>query len=128
VIESIFFLLGSVLGGLAVVLGAFGSHTLKTRLTSEQLANFETGVRYQMYHSLALFLVAFGLWLNNISPRLSTPALLLAAGLFFGVGILLFSGSLYLLTATGKRWLGIITPFGGFALIAGWLCLALSVL
>jgi len=117
-----FFILGSLLAGLSVALGAFGAHGLKSRLSSERLANFETGSRYQMYHSLALLATGLvgSLWTAN--------AWILAAGILFLVGIILFSGSLYFLSLTDRRWLGAITPFGGLAWIAGWLCLAIGLL
>ena len=115
-----FFVLGALSGGLAVALGAFGAHGLKARLTADLLAVFETGVRYQMYHALALLAVAWAVtrWAGS-----SLPA---AAGWLFVAGTVLFSGSLYLLAFTGQRWLGAITPLGGVAFVAGWICLALA--
>ena len=120
--NQLFFILGSISGGLAVALGAFGAHALKARLTPDLLATFETGVRYQMYHALALLVVAIAL------ARVPASGLLNAAGWLFVVGTLLFSGSLYVLCFTQKRWLGAVTPFGGLAFIAGWACLALGAL
>jgi uncharacterized membrane protein YgdD (TMEM256/DUF423 family) len=117
----IFFTLGSIFGGLAVTLGAFGAHVLKDRLTAGMLANFETGVRYQMYHALALLAVA---WVIDRWPVTSLPV---AAGWFFVAGVLLFSVSLYVLALSGVRWLGAITPLGGVSFVAGWLCLLLAV-
>ena len=117
---QLFFLFGSISGGLAVALGAFGAHALKARLTPDRQATFETGVRYQMYHALAMLAVTLAM------PRVSATGLLDAAGWLFVAGTLLFSGSLYLLCFTHKRWLGAITPFGGLAFIAGWACLALA--
>ncbi len=117
--ERVFFTLGSLLGGLAVALGAFGAHGLRAHLSTDLLSTFETAVRYQMYHSLALIFVAFA------TTRWAASSLPFAAGWLFIAGILLFSGSLYLLVFTGQRWLGAITPFGGLAFIAGWICLAL---
>lgn len=102
---------------LGVAAGAFGAHALKTRLSAEMLAIFETGVRYQMYHALALLIAA---WAQTRWPG----ALVSVSGWLFIVGIILFSGSLYLLCFTGERWLGAITPLGGLAFLAGWLCLA----
>jgi uncharacterized membrane protein YgdD (TMEM256/DUF423 family) len=119
-VERLFLLLGSLLGGLAVALGAFGAHTLESRLTPERLANFETAARYQMTHALALLAVA--LWLR---ARPDVP-LLNGAGWLFVVGIVLFCGSLYLLSVTGMRWLGAVAPLGGIAFIAGWGCLFLA--
>ena len=118
--DRLFLIIGSVSGGLAVLLGAFGAHALKARMTPEQLATFETGVRYHMYHALALFAVAFAI---SRSPE---GALAAIAGWLFVAGTILFSGSLYLLAVTGVRWLGVVTPFGGLAFIAGWVCLALG--
>lgn len=115
--ERIFFAIGALSAFLAVGAGAFGSHALRARLTPERLATFETGVRYQMYHALALLGVA---WAATRWPS----GLTTASGWLFVLGTLVFSGSLYLLCLTGKRWLGAITPLGGLALLAGWLCLA----
>jgi uncharacterized membrane protein YgdD (TMEM256/DUF423 family) len=118
--ERLFFLLGSVSGALSVALGAFGAHTLKTRLSDDALSTFETGARYQMYHALALLAVTFAIthW-----PQSNLPV---AAGWLFIAGTLLFSGSLYALSFTDVRWLGAVAPLGGAAFIAGWLCLALT--
>jgi uncharacterized membrane protein YgdD (TMEM256/DUF423 family) len=120
--NQLFFCLGGLSGGLAVALGAFGAHALKARLTLDLLTTFETGVRYQMYHALALLIVAV------VMIQVPAAGLLSVAGWLFIAGTLLFSGSLYLLCLTNKRWLGAITPFGGLAFIAGWLCLALAAL
>lgn len=104
------------LGALGVVLGAFGAHGLKGRLTVEMLAVFETGVRYHMYHAIAIFAVAL------IGTVRSTPNVWPArACTAWLLGIVLFSGSLYVLAITGVRWLGAITPIGGVAFIVGWL-------
>jgi uncharacterized membrane protein YgdD (TMEM256/DUF423 family) len=118
--DRLFFVLGAVLAGLGVALGAFGAHGLQTRLTGGAMATFETAVRYQMYHALALLAVAFAItrWQGSTWP--------MAAGWLFVAGILLFSGSLYLLSLSGLRWLGAITPLGGVAFIVGWACLALA--
>ncbi len=110
------YLAGAVAGFLAVALGAFAAHGLKARLSPEMLAVFETGARYQMYHAFALFAAAWG-W----SRWRTRP--ILAAGVLFGLGIVLFCGSLYLLAVTGMRSFGIITPIGGVALLGGWVCL-----
>ena len=118
--DRIFFALGSISAGIAVALGAFGAHVLKDRLTADMLNNFETGVRYQMYHALALLAVAWAV------TRWSASRLPSAAGWFFVAGTLLFSTSLYLLSLSGARWLGAITPLGGVCFVAGWLCLVLA--
>ena len=115
--ERRFFALGSLSALVGVAAGAFGAHALKARLAPELLAAFETGVRYQLVHSLALLAVA---WAVVRWPGRAT----MAAGVLFLAGIVLFSGSLYALALTGSRALGIVTPFGGAAFIAGWACLA----
>jgi uncharacterized membrane protein YgdD (TMEM256/DUF423 family) len=112
-----FFMLGALLAMVGVAAGAFGAHALKARLTPEMLAVFETGVRYQLVHSLALLATA---WASHRWPGRITHA----AGWLFVAGIVLFSGSLYALALSGARGLGIITPFGGVAFILGWACLA----
>ena len=112
---------GAIAGGLGVAFGAFGAHGLKSRVDADLLVVFETGVRYQMYHALALLLLGWGaarwpgVWTN-------------AVGWLFLLGIVVFSGSLYLMTLTGARWLGAITPIGGLALILGWVTLAVGAL
>ncbi len=115
--ERIFFTLGSLSGFLGVAMGAFAAHALKARVAPDLLAIFETGVRYQMYHALALLAVG---WAATQWPG----KLVNASGWLFVVGTVIFSGSLYALSLSGARWLGAITPVGGLALLAGWLCLA----
>lgn len=117
--SRVFLFIGAVSGFLSVALGAFGAHALKSRVGEHLLAIFDTGVRYQMFHALAL--LAVGL----LARREATP-LLQAAGWSFVGGTLIFSGSLYVLTLTGMRWLGAITPIGGVALLVGWACLAVA--
>ncbi|WP_282383827.1 MULTISPECIES: DUF423 domain-containing protein [unclassified Pseudomonas] len=114
-----FLMLAAFFGFTGVALGAFAAHGLKNCLTPEYLTIFHTGVTYQLVHTLALFGVA--LLATQIQGRLITWA-----GLSFTVGIVLFSGSLYLLTMTGISKLGIITPFGGLAFLTGWVCLGLA--
>ncbi|GLH41170.1 DUF423 domain-containing protein [Pseudomonas atacamensis] len=114
-----FLMLAAFFGFTGVALGAFAAHGLKNRLTPEYLTIFHTGVTYQLVHTLALFGVA--LLATQIQGRLITWA-----GLSFTVGMVLFSGSLYLLTMTGISKLGIITPFGGLAFLIGWVCLGLA--
>jgi uncharacterized membrane protein YgdD (TMEM256/DUF423 family) len=118
--ERVFFMAGAALSFLAVALGAFGAHALRDRLAPDLLAAYETGVRYHFYHALGLFAVAYA------SARWPGAATMAAGWLLIG-GILLFSGSLYLLALTGVRWLGAITPLGGLALLAGWAALAWGV-
>lgn len=103
-------------GLLAVALGAFGAHGLRAKLAPEMMAVYRTAVEYQFYHALALLAVAL-LALRATSPWLNV------AGYAFGSGVILFSGSLYLLAVTGTRWLGAITPLGGVALLLGWFAL-----
>jgi len=111
--------LAALFGFTGVALGAFASHGLKDQLSATYLAVFQTGVHYQLIHALALFGVA-------MLALLRPSRLLTAAGALFVVGILLFSGSLYLLTLSGIGKLGMITPVGGTAFLAGWLCLAVA--
>jgi len=113
-------------GALAVILGAFGAHALKSKLSPEALASFETGVRYQFIHVLAIFVAV---WLHD-RTSMNTP---LIAGWLFAAGIALFSGSIYLLATRSLlgidswRWLGPITPLGGLCFIAGWVVLLITV-
>ena len=117
--DRTFLLIGALAGFTGVTLGAFGAHALRGRLSPEMLAVFETGVRYQMYHALAI--LATGL----IAGRMG-GWLIVSAGWLFTAGIVLFSGSLYLLALTGVTMLGAITPLGGVAFLLGWACLALA--
>ena|SRR5688572_15610570 len=117
--ERLFFRLGAFSGLLAVAAGAFGAHAVRAKLTPEYLAVFETGARYQMYHALALLAVAW-----TLARRPGT--LPVWAGWLFVVGTVLFSGSLYILALTGVRWWGAVTPLGGVAFLAGWLCLVFA--
>ena len=114
-----FLMLAAFFGFTGVALGAFAAHGLKSRLSAEYLAIFHTGVTYQLVHTLALLGIA--LLATQIPGRLITWA-----GASFAIGILLFSGSLYLLTMTGISKLGIVTPFGGLAFLVGWVCLGLA--
>ena len=117
--DRLFFLAGSISAFLAVALGAFAAHGLKNKLTPEMFNAFEVGVRYQMYHALALLAVA---WASTRWPGSAVNA----AGWLFIAGTVIFSGSLYLLSLAGPRWLGAITPLGGAAFLLGWLLLAWS--
>jgi uncharacterized membrane protein YgdD (TMEM256/DUF423 family) len=117
--DRTFLLVGAVSAFLAVTLGAFGAHGLRGRLSPEMLAVFETGVRYHMYHALALILVAL------VMGRMS-GWLIQTAGWCFIAGIVLFSGSLYALALSGVTILGAVTPIGGLAFLAGWACLAFA--
>ncbi len=115
--DRVFFLFGTLFAFIAVGAGAFGAHGLKGRITPDMLAIFDIAVRYQMSHALALFAAA---WAVTRWPGAMTNA----SGMFFIAGILIFSGSLYVLSLTGIKWLGAITPIGGLAFLAGWICLA----
>jgi uncharacterized membrane protein YgdD (TMEM256/DUF423 family) len=110
----LFLLLGGLAALLAVAVGAFGAHGLKARIAPELLSAYKTGVEYHFYHALGLILVGLTAW------RLPESAHLKAAGWAMLAGIVLFSGSLYLLALTGLGWLGAITPFGGLAFLAAW--------
>lgn len=123
-----FLIAGSSLAGLAVVLGAFGAHALKAKLSPDQLQTFETGVRYQFYHAFALII------LFVVMEKIGS-SLLNYSGILFMIGILLFSGSVYLLACNEmlgiqklKGILGPITPLGGMCFIAGWICLLIAAL
>ena len=112
--------LGAALAFVGVALGAFGAHALRGRLGAADLATFETGVRYQMYHAFALFVVA---WAHTRWPGASVTA----AGWLFLAGVVVFSGSLYVLVLSGQRAWGAVTPVGGVAFLFGWGLLAWSV-
>lgn len=111
---KIFLLAGTALAALGVILGAFGAHALRKSLAPEMLSAYQTGVLYQLIHALALIAVALA------ARELGGP-ILLSAGIFILLGIVLFSGSLYILSTTSIRSIGIITPIGGLAFIIGWL-------
>ena len=115
---NIWLLVAAINGALAVGFGAFGAHGLQGRLDAHHMEIFETAARYHMYHALAMGLAA----LAARSGAASTPAN--GASGFFLAGVILFSGSLYLLAFTGARVLGFVTPFGGLAFLAGWIALA----
>jgi len=102
---------GAVLGFLAVAFGAFGAHVLRERLSTESMAIYQTGAQYHIIHALALLAVA------AFADRMKRAAII---GWLFIFGVLIFSGSLYLLAITGKNWLGAITPIGGLCFLAGW--------
>ncbi|KAA0874476.1 DUF423 domain-containing protein [Nitrincola tapanii] len=114
-----FLIIAALLGMLAVILGAFGAHALAAVLDARQLTVYQTAVSYQFWHALALLAVA-------LLAQRQANRWLLWSGISFLLGVLLFCGSLYAMTLTGWRQLGIITPFGGLAFILGWVFLALS--
>ena len=115
------FAAGAVLSGLGVLVGAFGAHGLRDRVTADMLAVFETGVRYHLIHGLAVLAVA---WAASRWPN----AWIGAAGWLFAAGIVVFSGSLYILALSGVRWWGAVTPIGGVCFLAGWAALAVGAL
>ena len=124
--HSVFVMTGTFLAGLAVILGAFGAHGLKKIVPPETVTTFQTGVQYQMYHALALIFV--GMLFEKVDS-----GIMKWADICFIIGILLFSGSLYLITllkaknTVGLSGIGIITPFGGLFFVAGWLMMFIGV-
>jgi uncharacterized membrane protein YgdD (TMEM256/DUF423 family) len=106
-----------ILGATGVLAGAFGAHGLEKRIPADLLEIWNTGAQYQIYHALALLGVAILLFRGTETRALR------AAGVCFLMGVILFSGSLYVLALTGTRWWGAVTPFGGVGFVAGWLCL-----
>lgn len=119
--QRLFFAFGAGFALIAVITGAFAAHTLKPKLSPDMFQVFEVAVRYQMYHALGLIAVAWAA--SQWSGQLIT-----AAGWLFVAGVVIFSGSLYVLSLTGVRWLGAITPIGGVAFIIGWGCLLWAVI
>lgn len=119
---KLFTALGSINALISVLLGAFGAHALKSRLSADMMAIFETGVQYHFYHALGL--LAVGL----IACHLPESTWLRWSGWLMFAGILIFSGSLYILSTTGIKWLGAITPIGGTAFIIAWVLLTIAVL
>ncbi|MDX1639927.1 MAG: DUF423 domain-containing protein [Balneolaceae bacterium] len=120
--DKLFLALGSINAGLAVLLGAFGAHGLKSRLSADLFDIFETAVQYHFYHALGL--LAVGL----LAIHYPESGYLRWSGWLMLAGIIIFSGSLYILSISGIRWLGAITPIGGTAFIAAWILLTLAIL
>lgn len=118
-LTRLFVILGSLNAALAVILGAFGAHMLKNQLSENLMTIFQTGNQYHFYHALGLFAVAF------IASHTNSK-LVKWSGLLMFIGIILFSGSLYILSITGIKWLGAITPIGGIAFIGAWIVLAIA--
>ncbi|OIJ21832.1 hypothetical protein BKP45_03815 [Anaerobacillus alkalidiazotrophicus] len=117
---KLFLLIGSINMAIAVGLGAFGAHGLQPKLTEKMFNIYQTGVQYHMIHAVAIILVAI------ISDRLGDPTILSWAGWSFVLGVIFFSGSLYVLSISGVKILGAITPIGGILFIVGWMLLAFS--
>lgn len=116
-----YLLIAAINGFLAVALGAFGAHGLKQKLSVDMLAVYQTGVQYHFYHTFALFGVAL------LMLQLPQSGALRWSALLFCIGIVIFSGSLYILSISGLRWLGAITPLGGVAFLTGWIMLAVAI-
>ncbi len=119
-ITRVFIILGSLNAALAVIIGAFGAHILKSQLSENLMTTFQTGNQYHFFHALGLFAVAF------IASQLTNSKLVKWSGFLMFAGIILFSGSLYILSITGITWLGAITPIGGIAFIGAWILLAMA--
>ena len=119
---QLYLFLGSINAGLSVTLGAFGAHSLKNHITNDLIKTFNTGVEYHFYHSFGLFVIAFAFYLIPDSKLLKW------SGRLMMMGILLFSFSLYILSITGIRSFGIITPFGGIAFVSAWALLATAII
>ncbi len=119
---KLFLMLASASGMIAVILGAFGAHGLRGKITPELLATYQTGNQYQFYHTLALLIIAI---LLRLAP---TNQWLINSGWLMTIGMLLFSGSLYVLALGGSHWLGPVTPLGGLCLIVAWACLLIGVM
>src|SRR3990172_4441975 len=117
---KVFLILGGFNAALVVLLGAFGAHGLKARLSAEMLAVYQTGVHYHLFHALGL--IAVGL----VATQIPASAYLKWSGWLMLVGIILFSGSLYVLSVSGLRWLGMVTPFGGVAFMAAWILFVIA--
>jgi uncharacterized membrane protein YgdD (TMEM256/DUF423 family) len=118
---KLFLILGGINAALVVMLGAFGAHGLKARMTAEMLAVYQTGVHYHLFHALGL--LAVGL----VATQIADSVYLRWSGWLMLVGIILFSGSLYVLSVSGLRWLGMVTPFGGVAFIAAWIVFVIAI-
>jgi uncharacterized membrane protein YgdD (TMEM256/DUF423 family) len=118
---KLFLVLGGINAALVVALGAFGAHGLKAKLTADMLAAYQTGVHYHLFHALGL--LAVGL----VATQIADSAWLRWSGGLMLAGIVLFSGSLYLLSVSGLRGLGLVTPFGGLAFIAAWVVFVIAI-
>jgi uncharacterized membrane protein YgdD (TMEM256/DUF423 family) len=119
--SKLFLILGGINAALVVMLGAFGAHGLKAKLTADMLAVYQTGVHYHLFHALGL--LAVGL----VASQIADSVWLKWSGWLMLLGIILFSGSLYVLSVSGLRWLGMVTPFGGVAFIAAWIVFVIAI-
>jgi uncharacterized membrane protein YgdD (TMEM256/DUF423 family) len=119
--SKLFLILGGINAALVVILGAFGAHGLKAKLTAEMLAVYQTGVHYHLFHALGLLVVGI------VATQIADSVYLRWSGWLMLLGIILFSGSLYVLSVSGLRWLGMVTPFGGVAFIAAWIVFVIAV-
>ena len=118
---KLFLILGGINAALVVMLGAFGAHGLKTKISAEMLAVYQTGVHYHLFHALGLLVVGL------VATQMADSVYLNWSGWLMLVGIILFSGSLYVLSVSGLRWLGMVTPFGGVAFIAAWIVFVIAI-
>jgi len=118
---KVFLILGGFNAALVVLLGAFGAQGLKARMTAEMLAVYQTGVHYHLFHALGLIVVGL------VATQISDSAYLRWSGWLMLAGIVLFSGSLYVLSVSGLRWLGIVTPFGGISFIVAWILFVVAI-
>lgn len=118
---KLFLILGGINAALVVMLGAFGAHGLKAMLTADMLAVYQTGVHYHLFHALGL--LAIGI----VATQIADSVWLKWSGWLMLIGIILFSGSLYVLSVSGLRWLGMVTPFGGVAFIAAWIVFVIAI-
>lgn len=121
-VARLFITLGSINAALAVIFGAFGAHALKNRLSPEMLNVYQIGSHYHFYHALGMLIVGV------VAMHLNNDGALRLSGYLMLTGVVLFSGSLYLLAVTGVTWLGAVTPIGGIAFIAAWVVLAFAAL
>ena len=116
-VNRTFILLGGIFGATAVALGAFGAHGLRSSVDAQTLSTWQTAAHYHLVHSLMLVMI-------GVLRGHTRSKAVRAAGWLFLIGIVIFSGTLYLLVLTDNKWLGAVTPLGGICLIAGWVCLA----
>jgi uncharacterized membrane protein YgdD (TMEM256/DUF423 family) len=119
--SKLFLILGGINAALVVMLGAFGAHGLKAKISVEMLAVYQTGVHYHLFHALGLLVIGL------VATQIADSVWLRWSGWLMLLGIILFSGSLYVLSVSGLRWLGMITPFGGVAFIAAWIVFVIAI-